>query len=381
LVFVSMIGLGLVVPLLPFYGALFEVEAWQVTLLFATSATGQFLGELTWGGLSDRTGRRPVILITILGMALGYLVLAFAPNIWVAIAARGVSGFFSGNISTIQSYIVDVTPPDRLAGRLGLIGAAIGVGFVVGPTLGGVLAQPELGPAGFQPPLFVATALSLLAALGTLLFLRESRDAKARAIQTPRLLAALNDALGDPAPRRLLASTFIAFTGFSSIWAVIGLWGFAEFSWGPRIVGLLMGAMGLGIVVGQGLAGPAIRRLGEVRTIVLGLGLTGLPLALISVTPWESAAAILLVVAVTANSVSQPATSLLISRATGPDQQGAILGANAAASALAKVLGPVSSGLLFSAVGHNAPFIFAALAMGPAIYLASRGGRSLSIRA
>ena len=375
LVFVSMIGLGVVVPLLPYYGALFDAEAWQVTLLFATSAAGQFLGELTWGRLSDRVGRRPVILMTILMTALGYLALAFAPNIWVAILARGFSGFFSGNISTIQSYVVDVTPPDRLPGRLGMIGAAIGVGFVVGPTLGGLLAEPEMGLRGFQPPLFVATALSVLAALGALLFLRESRKAVARGMEATSLLVAIKEALSEPVLQRLLLSTFIAFTGFSSIWAVVGLWGFAEFGWRPRVIGLLMAMMGAAIVVGQGLlAGFTIRRLGEVRTIALSLGLTALPLALIALVPWEAAAMILLVVAVTANSVSQPAMSLLISRAAGPNRQGAMLGANAAASALAKVFGPVSSGLLFSVVSHDAPFLFAAVAMVPAIYFAFLGG-------
>ncbi|HEY9217511.1 MAG TPA: MFS transporter, partial [Phenylobacterium sp.] len=151
IVFMSLIGFGVVIPLLPFYAQVFDAEPWQVTLMFSVFSAGQFVGELTWGRLSDRIGRKPVLLITIFTSGLGYVALAYAPGIWLAILARFVAGFFSGNISTIQGYMVDISPPERLAGRLGLIGGAFGIGFVVGPALGGYLFQEGVGEAGFRP--------------------------------------------------------------------------------------------------------------------------------------------------------------------------------------------------------------------------------------
>ena len=162
LVFLSLIGFGVVIPLLPFFASAFDAQAWQVTLLFSVYSAGQFLGELVWGRLSDRIGRRPVLLITITASAIGYVALAFAPGIWIAVAVRAAAGFFSGNMSVIQGYVVDVSPPEKLAGRLGLIGSAFGVGFVVGPALGGWLMA-----AGTSRP-SVATIMALGSALAGL---------------------------------------------------------------------------------------------------------------------------------------------------------------------------------------------------------------------
>ncbi len=381
MVFVSLLGTGVVVPLLPFYGLLFKVEPWKVSLLFALFSAGQFLGELTWGRLSDRIGRRPVILITVLGAAVGHLGMAFAPNIWIAIAARTMGGFFSGNVSTLQSYMVDVSPPERLAGRLGMIGSALGVGFIIGPTIGGLLARPEHGLAGFRAPLLIAAGACVLSALGGLILLPETRRPAPGPARAGGVLSALGAALGEPVLQRLLASTFIAFAGYSGTWAVIGLWGDAAYGWGPREVGFLLAGTGLGVVAGQGLlAGPAARRLGEVAAIACGLGTTALTFTLVALSHWETGARILLLVAVASNAMAQPAANQLISRAAGPDRQGAILGANAAAGALARVVGPVIAGFLFAAVGHNAPFLFAAAAMVPAILLAWRGARRLRMQ-
>jgi MFS family permease len=381
IVFVSLIGFGVVIPLLPFYGEIYDAEAWQVTLLFAVFAAGQFLGELTWGRLSDRIGRRPVILLTILASALGYVALAFAPNIWVAIVARGIGGVFAGNMSTIQGYIVDVTPREKLSGRLGLIGSAFGVGFVVGPALGGFLAHPEIGVAGFRPPLFVAAGLCVTASLGVLAFVRESRQTDRHAPRGPGPLVALREALADKVLQRLLGSTFISFMGFSSLWSVLGLWGQARFGWGPREIAGIMSITGLAAALSQGLLSAiVVRRVGEVNAICGGLIITSLFLAIQAFSPSTWFAAGLMTIAVVGHTLSQPATTSLISRAADADRQGSILGANAAASSLSRVCGPIIAGLLFSEVGPVAPFMFAAAAMLPAAWLASRGARLLILR-
>ncbi len=146
-VFINLVGFGVIIPLLPFYARSMDAAPWQVTTMFAAYSLGQFFGEPFWGRLSDRIGRRPVLIVTIIANTLAYLALAFAPNIWVAMAIRLVGGFGSGNISTIQGYMADVTPPEKRAGRMGLLGAAFGAGFVIGPGLVMVM-RPGAGALG-----------------------------------------------------------------------------------------------------------------------------------------------------------------------------------------------------------------------------------------
>jgi len=381
IVFVSLIGFGVVIPLLPFFATVFDAAPWQVTLLFATFSAGQFLGELTWGRLSDRIGRRPVLLVTTLASAVGYLALAFSPNIWVAILVRGLAGFFSGNISTIQAYIVDVTPPERLAGRLGLIGGAFGIGFTVGPWLGGVLADPSAGAAGFHPPLLTSAALCVVATVGMLAFVRESRrgDVEHKG-RRPGPIASLVAAWDDAVLRRLLGMTFCGFAAFSAMWSVFGLWGAAEFGWGPKEIGTVMGVTGVAAALSQSFfSGMLVRRLREAPVIILGLGIAGVSLLVQAFSP-EWFVVVAMTAAVTGHTLTQPATSALISRAAPANRQGAILGANNAAGSAARVVGPVLAGLMFSA-SHAAPVIFAGLGMAPAAYLAWRAGQQLKLRA
>ena len=144
--------------------------------MFAAFSIGNFFAEPVWGRLSDRIGRGPILLGTIFCSGLGFVALAFAPNIWIALVIRLVSGLTTGNLSTIQGYIADITPPRYRAGRIGLLGAAFALGFVAGPALGGFLALPQFGLAGFRSPLLVAGALSMLAAAGVAVFVRESRE-------------------------------------------------------------------------------------------------------------------------------------------------------------------------------------------------------------
>ena len=381
IVFLSLIGFGIVIPLLPFFASVFQAEAWQITLLFATFSAGQFLGELYWGRLSDRIGRRPVLLITIFASALGYLALAYSPNVWIAILARGAAGFFSGNMGTIQGYIVDVTPRAKLPGRLGLVGSAFGIGFVVGPSIGGLLARPELGAAGFRPPLLVAACLCVLAGLGIIAFVRESRLGPKATGKGPNPLAAIGQSLRNPVLAILLSSTFAMFCAFSAMWAVLGLWGEARFGWGPREIGLVMAATGVAAALAQGvLSGLLVRRIGAGWTIVAGLGLTsvGLIVQAFSQAPWIAIACI--VAAVAGHASAQPAMTSLVSLAGPADRQGETLGASMATGALARVAGPVLAGFLFSGVGAWSPIVFSAIGMLPAAWLGWLGARALIAR-
>lgn len=394
-VFINLVGFGLVVPLLPFFAQSLKAEAWQITLMFSAYSLGQFFAEPFWGRLSDRVGRKPVLLVTLVANALGYLMLAFVPNIWLAIAVRLFTGLGAGNISTVQGYVADVTPPEQRAGRMGLIGAAFGLGFIVGPGLGGLLTQPQLGRLGYQLPIFLAAALAALAAIGVMVFLRESRAKADPTAARPAFLAGLKDARTNPVVSRVLVVTLIYMAGFSAMESVFGLWSESRYAWGAREVGLSFMIVGVISVLNQGfLAGRLARRFGEARVLAAGMLLFGSSLVLQVLAPvaWFPATrlelgglslpvvqgwVIPLVMAVGAcgMSLAMPNISAMISRASPPDRQGAMLGLNMASSSVARIFGPMVAGGLFSGLGHDWPFLIGALLTVPAAVMALNAGR------
>ena len=369
-VFINLVGFGLVIPLLPFYAKSLNAAPWQITALFSAYSFGQFFAEPFWGRLSDRIGRRPVLIITILANTASYLALAFAPNIWVAFAIRLVGGFGSGNISTIQGYMADVTPPEQRAGRMGLLGSAFGAGFVVGPALGGLLAHPEAGQIGFQIPLFVAAGMAALASLGVFLFVVESRAPSAPDAPRPQRREALQTAVAHPVLSRVLLVTLVSTAAFAGMESVFGLWTDARFGWGPKQVGLCFAVIGVIASVGQGaITGRLARRFGEPRVLTTGLSIIAVSLAITPFAP--SGAFVPVFVGLTAfgQSLVFPCVAALISRATPPDRQGAMLGLNMAAGSLARMVGPLLAGSLFG-VAIGGPYWFGTALMLPAIWLA-----------
>lgn len=394
-VFINLVGFGLVVPLLPFFAQSLKAEAWQITLMFSAYSLGQFFAEPFWGRLSDRIGRKPVLLITLIANALGYLMLAFVPNIWLAIAVRLFTGLGAGNISTVQGYVADVTPPEQRAGRMGLIGAAFGLGFIVGPGLGGLLTQPQLGRLGYQLPIFLAAALAAVAAVGVIVFLRESRAKADPAAPRPAFLAGLKDARDNDVVSRVLIVTLIYMAGFSAMESVFGLWAESRYQWGAREVGLSFMIVGIVSTLNQGFfAGKLARWFGESRVLAVGMLLFGSSLVLQVLAPvaWFPATRLelgalsipivqgwiipmVMAVGACGMSLAMPNISAMISRASPPDRQGAMLGLNMASSSVARIFGPMIAGALFSGLGHDWPFLVGALLTIPAALMAINAGR------
>ncbi|MRL70202.1 MFS transporter [Brevundimonas sp. SPF441] len=394
-VFINLVGFGLVVPLLPFFAQSLQAEAWQITLMFSAYSLGQFFAEPFWGRLSDRIGRKPVLLMTLIANALGYLMLAFVPNIWLAIAVRLFTGLGAGNISTVQGYVADVTPPEQRAGRMGLIGAAFGLGFIVGPGLGGLLTQPQLGRLGYQLPIFLAAALAAVAAVGVVVFLRESRAKADPAAPRPAFLAGLKDARDNAVVSRVLVVTLIYMAGFSAMESVFGLWSESRYQWGAREVGLSFMIVGIVSTLNQGFfAGRLARRFGESRVLATGMLLFGTSLVLQVLAPvaWFPATRlelgaltipvvqgwiipIVMAIGACGMSLAMPNISAMISRASPPDRQGAMLGLNMASSSVARIFGPMIAGALFSGLGHDWPFVIGALLTIPAALMAINAGR------
>src|SRR5260221_2986884 len=209
IVFIDLVGLGLVIPLLPFYAERFGASPLQMTLLFAVYSLMSMLAAPVWGRLSDRVGRRPVLMASMAAAALAYFWLGFATQLWMVFAARAFAGICAGNIAAAQAYIADVTPPEKRARGMGMIGAAFGLGFIIGPVIGGVVAGSDLKTADLQTPGLIAAGLSATALLGVVFLLQESLSTAARGRETRGRFAALAAAIGQPILGRRLPGVFL----------------------------------------------------------------------------------------------------------------------------------------------------------------------------
>lgn len=375
-IFINMLGFGIVVPLLPFYAKSFDAPAWQIALIFSAYSIGAFFGEPFWGRLSDRYGRKPLLVSTICGNCLCYLALAFAPNVWAAFAIRLAGGLASGNGAVIQGYIADVTPPEKRARRMSYMGAAWNIGLIVGPSLGGLFAHPDAGPAGFRLPLFIASALAAVSAACIVIFIRESRVREETMLHRPSRWAATGEAVRHPVIGRLMLLTFLIGFAFTGIESVFGLWAQAKFGWGPREIGVCFAFVGISAALTQiFVTGRMSERFGEGPMLAVGMTLT----MLCSIAQPFSTGAVMTIALMCLTAIGQsvafPNVGALISRTADPHRQGQILGLNNANSALARVVGPFCSGLAFSGLSIHGPFILGALVTAPAIFLALSAGR------
>ncbi|MBI1331144.1 MAG: MFS transporter [Alphaproteobacteria bacterium] len=369
--FINLLGFGIVVPLLPFYAKSFHAPAWQIALVFSAYAIGAFFGEPFWGRLSDRIGRKPILISTVAGNCLCYMAMALAPNVYVAFFVRILGGLASGNGSVIQGYIADVTPPEDRAGRLSWLGAAFNVGFIVGPALGGLLAHPESGHVGFQTPLFVCSALSFFCVIALALFVKESRTRGIEVAEKASRWAVIGTAVRNPMIRKAMLVTLLAGCAFVGVESIFGLWTQARFNWGPRQVGEAFAIVGVVAAICQiFLIGPLSKRFGEARVLTFGMVLTTLCLLLQPLGSGAITVVPLLAIAAFGQSIAWPNVAAIISRNAEMEHQGQYLGLNNAMGALARVLGPFALGMGFTTIGVNAPFYMAGLIVLPAIWLA-----------
>ena len=372
--FMDLVGFGLLIPLLPFYVLRVGASVEVVTLVLGLYSVGQLIAAPIWGKLSDRLGRKPVLAVTSFGLALSYLMLAYADTLWLLIFSRLFGGLMAGNVAAAQAYISDITTPATRAKGMGMLGAAFGLGFIFGPAIGGVLGGNDVATVDFESPALAAAAVTFIAAVGVMLFLRESLPPDMRTTRRDLPAAPLGERLRAAFSRKvlamLIAGSFLTITAWALFETVFALWANAILAYGPAQIGYVLTFMGLiSVIVQGGAIGPLSRRFGERALAVLALvllaaGYAGLALAM-------SAPAMLVACAVLAlgSALFTPNLSSLVSQEAGDHERGAVLGVYQGATALSRVVGPAIAGVVFTKIGQTAPFLLAAALVLPALGL------------
>lgn len=369
IVFINFAGFSLIIPLLPFYGEQLGASPVQVTLLFAAYSFGGIFGEIWWGRSSDRHGRKRILMFTTALAALTYVAFAFVSDYWLALAIRVLTGFFSGTVGVCQSYIADVTRPEERARSIGLLGAALNLGFAVGPAMGGLLADPAAGMAGFRLPILVSAAIAGLAAIWSAFVLVETH-APGSARPLPDWGQALRFVGTHALLVRLFAIAAIGIGAFASMEAVFGLWTAHNFGWSTHEVGLTFIAVGAtGFLVQILLIGAANRRFGEARVIVGGLTVLAASMLLQPIIRDPVAAVVLMATLMGGHSIAFPTAGALISRSIGGEIQGSINGLLMASNALARIVTPPVFGFVYAAGGPDAPYYLGAILIGVAVLI------------
>lgn len=374
IVFIDLVGFGIIIPLLPFYAEHHQATPDVVGLVMATYSLTQFVAAPYWGRLSDRMGRRPVLMFTLLGTAAAYFWLGYADSLWELFAARALGGFMAGNISTAFAYAADITTPENRAKGMGIIGAAFGLGFIAGPAIGGVLAGSDPLRADYHTPAMAACALSALAFVLTIVLLKESlsEELRRRAAEKARLsrIAQFREAFARPGVGFSVALIFLSTFVFAGMETTFAMWSWRLFGWGPAQNGYLFAGVGLvGAIIQGGLMGRLAKRHGEARLVTIGgaglaAGLASLPLS-------ESVPAVAIAMTVMACgfSIMNPSLTSLVSLQAGAEDQGMVMGVSRSASTLARVAGPAWAGAMFAYLGPDWPYYGGALIMGVVVAL------------
>lgn len=368
----DVMSMGIVIPVLPqlieqLSGSIAAAGLWN-GLFVALWAGMQFLCSPVIGSLSDRFGRRPVILVSVCGLALDYVLMAVAPNLWWLALGRILAGVTSSSFTSVFAYMADITPPEDRARGYGLIGAAFSAGFVAGPLVGGILGEISL-----RAPFWAAAALSGLAFLYGLLILPESLPREKRMAfgwRRANPFGALRLLRSHPDLSGLAVVNFLLYFAHHLFSAVFVLYAGERYGWGAWQVGSLLAMVGLLDMIVQGvLVGPVVKRLGDRTTMVTGLGFGAVGIAAMGLAPtgW------LFVAAMFPNALwglAMPTIQSLMTRRVSESEQGQLQGANNSVASIAGIASPLFFGAVYSAsVGGNPvfPFIGTAFLMAAAV--------------
>jgi len=369
-VFIDLLGFGIVLPVLPYYAEHHGASPFLIGLLFTSYSIMQFLFAPLWGKLSDRHGRRPLILLSLAGSCIGFLIFGMADRLTFLFIGRMIAGIAGAIIPTTNAYIADLTTPETRAKGMGLIGVAFGLGFILGPSIGGLLA-----PYGYEKAPLVASALAGLNLIFAYFKLPESLTASAqkKALAIDAGLKAIWHALTNPRTGLLLLLHFFVIFAVANMETTFALLNEHMYHLNASQTAWLFTLIGISMSVSQGLiVGRAVKRFGEKKCIVSGTFAMIFGLALMPFAPNLPCYCAILVLLSMGAGINNPSVSGLLSRLSSADEQGGIMGIAQSLSSLGRILGPAWGGFVCGAFNVRWPFISGSLLMAMAFILSLR---------
>lgn len=381
-ILLSGMGFGLILPGFPFVAEKLGVPHWAGPMMLGLYAIGQFIATPFWGRYSDRFGRRPMLLGSIAGGMVGHLICAFAPNPYILAGGRLLTGLMGGNVAVAMAYAADISPPEQRAKILGRVGAALSLGFIVGPMVGGLLGGADAASATLLWPGLAAAFVCFMALGGAFFFLRESLPPEKRAGANKQSDPAaqpvgFRQVLARPVLGSLLAVGFLAYLAMAAFETNFPFWAGDRFGWGPREIGLSFTYLAVLVVTTQGLlVGPLVKRFGEKRLLMAGLAAYVIGLLVMTQSLFWGVMLFGITFTTTGSALYMTTVNSLVSKQAGESERGLVLGTFNTASWFGRALGPGMIALLgVAGLGRDAPLFAAALILLPCIAIV-RGLRS-----
>ncbi len=384
----SSMGFGLVLPPFIFVATNLGASVMFAGFIVSAFAMGQFLATPVWGRLSDKHGRKPILVLTMIGSSLAYLLMAFADHsgsIWLLLASRFLTGLMAGNFAAATAYVADITPPEKRAQGMGMVGGAISIGFMAGPALGGLLSGNTAETASLFMPSIAAAGMTFLTMFAIIFFLKESLPADKRKLAADSVAEDQSNGGGSSSFRHILARPvlapmvlmgFLAFFAMTNFETTFPLWADAGFGWGPQQIGFMFMYLGFIVMVTQMfITGRLVPIFGEGKLLMFAVCLYIFGLLFMATVPfmfdppqWK-----VMMFGITFTSAGgamfNTASTSWVSKQAGDNERGAVLGLFQSAGWLGRSVGPTISGLLFMTLGPNAPLFMGAMLMLPVFFI------------
>ena len=343
----DLVGFGIVVPILGRYAERFGANGLQVGLMFASFSVAQMVFAPILGRISDKVGRKPVIVFSLIGTAVGSFVTGAAGALWVLFLGRILDGASGASVAVAQGAVADIAPPEQRARLMGMLGAAFGVGFVVGPALGGLAA---LG--GPHVPFYLAGSIAAVNAVAAMIRLPETKPDTSHITEKSQRGTALS-----PALKRFALVGFLSMLGFAGFEATFSIWGEKQFGFTEGSASIVFVFVGVTLVAVQGgLIGPLTQRLGSRKLLRIGLSLVAVGLLLLGLSNTWPLLFVALFLLSLGQGMSGPSGSALVAELAPVERRGEAIGYQQSTAAFGRVAGPVMAGALFDHVGISAPF-------------------------